>query len=213
MSLVGCGALSPFTVESPRPKEYQTNASKEVMLNSIPTIISAQIDKQRQIRAVTVSALHNISKATTAAQVESIAKIVPFAVDSIEHADGTNKILGAALNNYQDANLTQATSQYLAYAFNQANLASENREKLKQYMSSATSWGLDTIAELAGGGILGTGLISALVLTMLKSRKRSQLLKADGQVIEAFDNQELKDQLAKAHSSLGVDAKKEHGLV
>ena len=109
-----CGVLKPFTVESPRPERHQVEASAKVTSDSIPVIVNAQIDKQRQIKLVASAAIRAIPKATSDAQVEALAHLVQDSVDSIEHADGTAKILRRVLGNVNDGIMTQNTAQYLS---------------------------------------------------------------------------------------------------
>lgn len=215
----GCAAaMKPFYTESPRPEEHQVSAAQSMNEKNVPVIVGAQTDKQGKIDRVARSAIHNITKTTTPAQVEGITNITANAIRGIQHADGTAKILGNMQGKSIQQILQMPTAEYLAYAAMQGPQAEDNRQKAYEGIKAGWEWTSGTIAEVAGIATGGTGLLTVLGLVLQKAMKRRKLLESTGKVIDEFAAEQpvhgegLKTALAVAHSKLGVNAKKEFGL-
>lgn len=214
----GCAVLKPFYTESPRPDRNQIAAVQSMNNTNIPTIVHAQTDKQNKIASVARAAIHNIQNATNSEQVEGITNIAANAIEGIQHADGTAKILGNMQGKSIQQILQMPTAEYLAYAAMQGPQAEANRQKAYEGIKAGWSWTTGTIAEVAGMATGGTGLITMLGLALRKAMERRKLLEVTGKVINEFTaeqpekGEELKTALAVAHSKLPVNAKREFGL-
>lgn len=209
----GCAALKPFYTESPRPDKNQIAAVQTMNEKNVPVIVGAQTDKQQKIARVASAAIWNIAKATRAEQVEGITNIAANAIEGIQHADGTAKILGNMQGKSIQQILQMPTAEYLAYAAMQGPQAEANRQKAYEGIKTGWEWTSSAIAEVAGMATGGITLSTLLGLFMRKAAVRKKLLYADGKVIEEHADDEMKADLAKAHSGIAADAKKEHGLI
>lgn len=209
----GCAALKPFYTESPRPDKNQVAAVRSMNETNVPVIVHAQTDKQGKIASVARAAIHNIQNTTSPEQVEGITNIAANAIEGIQHADGTAKILGNMQGKSIQQILQMPTAEYLAYAAMQGPQAEINRQKAYEGIKAGWEWTSSTIAEVAGMATGGITLTTLLGLFMRKAAVRKKLLYADGRVIEDYGDNELKAALAKAHSGIAADAKKEHGLI
>lgn len=217
-SVVGCAALKPFYTESPRPDKNQIKAVQSMTEANVPVIVHAQTDKQSKIASVARAAIHSMRSATKPNQVQGITNIAANAIEGIQHADGTAKILGNMQGKSIQQILQMPTAEYLAYAAMQGPQAEANRQKAYEGIKAGWSWTTGTIAEVAGMATGGTGLITMLGLVLRKAMERRKLLEVTGKVIKEFaeeqpdQGEELKTALAVAHSKLPVNAKKEFGL-
>ena len=214
----GCAALKPFYTESPRPNKNQVSAVQGMNEKNVPVIVHAQTDKQNKIASVARAAIHNIQNATKPEQVDGITNVAANAIEGIQHADGTAKILGNMQGKSIQQILQMPTAEYLAYASFQGPQAEANRQKAYEGIKAGWQWTSGTIAELAGIATGGTGMLTVLGLAMKKLLERRKLLLATGKVIEEFaadqpeTGEDLKTALAVAHSKLPTNAKKEFGL-
>lgn len=218
LSTLGCAALKPFYTESPRPDAKQVAAVQSMNETNVPVIVHAQTDKQAKIASVARAAIHNIKNTTGTKQVEGITNIAANAIESIQHADGTAKILGNMQGKSIQQILQMPTAEYLAYAAMQGPQAETNRQKAYEGIKAGMEWTAGTITEVAGIATGGTGLLTMLGLALKKSLERRKLLEVTGKVINEFaadqpeKGEELKTALAVAHSQLPTNAKKEFGL-
>src|SRR3990167_8929211 len=105
--------------ESPRPKEYQVEASKEIVNSNVPVVVGAQTNKQDNIQIVALEALRAIEKITTPAQAEAITNVAANSFKAIEKANGTAEIVDRIMENSGENILTMSTLQYAAYAAGQ----------------------------------------------------------------------------------------------
>lgn len=215
----GCGTImKAFTVESPRPNKEQLTTAQSITEKNVPVIANMQTDKQNKIASVARAGLFAISKATTPGQVEGITNIVANATDCILNADGTAKILGDAQKKSVEDVLKMSMVEYGMYAAGQAVVASHNIEKAKEGIQLGWQWTKGTLAAIIGGSTGGLGLIGFATMMAKRAMERRNLLVATGQAIEDFSTkntvveQDLKNTLAIAHSTIPVDAKKEFGL-
>lgn len=214
----GCAVMKPFYTESPRPERVQVLAAQSINERNVPVIVSAQTDKQNKIASVARAAIHNIRNAATSEQVEGITNVAANAINGIQHADGTAKILGNMQGKSIQQILQMPTAEYLAYAAMQGPQAEANRQKAYEGIKAGWEWTSGTIAEVAGAATGGTGLLTILGLALKKAMERRKLLEATGKVIEEFaidqpeHGEELKTALAIEHSKLPIDAKKEFRL-
>lgn len=217
-SVVGCAALKPFYTESPRPDKNQITAVQTMNEKNVPIIVHAQTDKQNKIDRVARAAIYSMKSATRKDQIAGISNVAANAIDGIQHADGTAKILGNMQGKSIQQILQMPTAEYLAYAAMQGPQAEANRQKAYEGIKAGWSWTAGTIAEVAGIATGGTGLMTMLGLALRKAMERRKLLEVTGKVIEEFTEEqpetgeELKTALAVAHSKLPVNAKKEFGL-
>lgn len=219
MGLTGCAELiKPFTVESPRPNKEQIGAAQNITEKSVPVIAGMQNDKQRRIALVATAAIHNIAKTQDQKQVEGISNVAANAIDGIQHADGTAKILGNLQSHTMDDIMKMPISEYMMYAAGQSVVASRNIEKAKEGIRAGWEWTSGKIAALAGAATGGTGLL-AFALSMLRNASvRKQLLVESGKAVKEFavenpdSGEALKNKLANAASTVPVNAKKEFGL-
>lgn len=215
----GCGTImKAFSVESPRPNKNQLATAQYITEKNVPVIANMQVDKQRRIAAVSRTGLFAIAKATTPAQVEGATNIVANAIDGIENADGTAKILGHSQEKSIEDVLKMSVVEYGIYAAGQTVLASHNIEKVKKGIQVGWQWTKGTIAAVIGGSTGGLGLIGFVIMIARRAMERRKLLVATGEAIENFSTenteagQDLKNTLAIAHSKIPVDTKKEFGL-
>lgn len=218
LMLAGCSALRPFYTESPRPDEDQIVAVQSMTEKNVPVIVSAQVHKQGEISNVARAAIQQIQEAIKPEQVEGITNIAANAIEGIQHADGTAKILGNMQGKSMQQILQMPTAEYLAYAAMQGPQAEGNRQKAYEGIKTGWDWTSKTIAEAAGIATGGTGLLTVLGLAMKRAMQRRKLLEETGKVINEFiadqpdAGEELRTSLAVAHSKLPVNAKKEFGL-
>lgn len=206
--------------ESPRPKEYQVEASKEIVTKNVTEIMKGQLGKQEGIGAVAIAALNSMSTADTKAKVEGITNIVANTANAIQEADGSAKLLSTLTGSTTKGIAEMSAVEYLAYSAGQTIVASGNREKV----ASGVKLGMEKIQQIAGIAGAGTGiggLIALGVSTILRGRdstRKKSLLNVTGSTIDKFtiENPEagkiLKAMIAKATSSLPVDAKKEFNI-
>lgn len=213
VSLSGCGLMKAFSVESPRPNKTQVEAARSITEASVPVIVSAQTDKQQKIARVASAAVSSIAKATTPAQVEGITNVAANAIDGIQHADGTAKILGRMQENATSDILRMSVAEYGIYAAAQGYTAVNNIEKAKIGIHAGWHWTKTNIATIIGIVLGGGGMSTALGLALKKALVRKRLLQADGAIIDELGSEEMKIELAKRHSAMSVNAKKEHGLL
>ena len=219
ITLNGCSTLiKPFTVESPRPNKEQIAAAQHVSEQNVPVIANMQTDKQQKIMCVARAALRSIEKATGTPQVEGITNIAANAIEGIQLANGTAKILGAAYEKTSQDILRMSVAEYGIYAASQGIVASHNIGKAKEGIKAGWEWTKSTLATIIGGGTGGLGLIGFATMMARRAMERRKLLVATGGVIETFssnhpaEGQELKNNLATAHSSIPVNAKEEFKL-
>mgnify|MGYP001558903860 CR=1 FL=1 len=219
MSCIGCGSMMKlFTVESPRPNKDQLITAQSITEKNVPVIANMQVDKQVKIASVARAGLFAIGKATTLQQVEGITNIVANAVEGIENADGTAKILGDSQRKSLEDVLKMSVVEYGMYAAGQATVASGNIQKAKEGLKLGWEWTKGTLATVIGGSTGGLGLIGFATMMAKRAMDRRKLLVATGGAIEAFSTQntevgqDLKNTLAVAHSGIPLDAKKEFGL-
>ena len=219
VNLGGCGTImKAFSVESPRPNKEQLETAKSISSANVPIIAGMQTDKQSKIASVARAGLNRIANATTSEQVEGITNIVANAIEGIEKADGTAKILGKSQEATMQDILKMNIVEYGMYAAGQATVASHNIEKAKEGIKIGWNWTKGTLAAVIGGSTGGLGLIGFATMMARRAMERRKLLVATGGAIEEFSTQnteggqDLKNTLAVAHSGIPVDAKKEFGL-
>jgi hypothetical protein len=213
-SLCGCGTImKAFSVDSPRPNKEQVSAAKSITEKNVPVIVSAQTDKQQKIARVASAAIHNLAKATRQEQVVGITNVAANAIDGIQHADGTAKILGGMQEKAVNDILKMSVSEYSVYAMAQGYTAVNNIDKTKAGIKIGWQWTSRNIAAITGIVLGGGGMSTALGLALRKALLRKKLLQIDGSIIEELGSDDMKSELAKAHSTVAVNAKKEHGLL
>ena len=219
MSCIGCSSMMKlFSVESPRPNKEQLETAKSISSTNIPVIAGMQTHKQGQIASVARAGLNRITNTITSEQVAGITNIVANAIEGIEKADGTAKILGKSQEATMQDILKMNIVEYGMYAAGQATVASHNIEKAKEGIRIGWQWTKGTLATVIGGGTGGLGLIGFVVMMAKRAMERRKLLVATGGAVEKFSTQnpaagqDLKTTLAVAHSTIPVDAKKEFGL-
>lgn len=240
--LVACGLAShivlsgcmPFVIQPPGPREYQVQASKEISTESVKALASAQETKvtamkevavpiaQAKVEAIKTVATESAKntkdpEALTNINANAVAGIVKVGLEDkvlreIGIVDGTTKAVSGIAGRGIDSTET-STAQYLAYTTAQGMIGMQAYPQAIEQMKGVAKWGWDTLLPLIGGGLGGSGLIAGLLMALRKSALRRKLLIADGAVIEAQKNLDLKNALAKAHAGVPVDAKKEHGLI
>lgn len=204
--------------ESPRPKVYQVEASKEIVNSNVPVVVGAQTNKQDNIQIVALKALEIIRDSTTKEQAEAITNVAANSFKAIKDADGTKDIVGEIMQKGNDNILSMSTLQYAAYAAGQTAVAMRNQEAAYQGIKVGWQWTTKAIATVAGG-VTGTGGLIAFALSAYrKMRNKDKLLKSTGNTINEFVAAEpeagtkLKGRLAKASSRLPIDAKTEFGV-
>ena len=217
--LSGCSTImKAFSVESPRPNKEQLETAKDITAANVPIIAGMQTHKQGHIASVARAGLNRIANTITSEQVAGITNIVANAIEGIEKADGTAKILGKSQEATMQDILKMNIVEYGMYAAGQAAVASHNVEKVKEGIQVGWQWTKGTLATVIGGGTGGLGLIGFAVIMAKRAMERRGLLVATGQAVEKFSTQnpavgqDLKTTLAVAHSTIPVDAKKEFGL-
>jgi len=204
--------------ESPRPKEYQVEASKEIVNSNVPVVVGAQTNKQDNIQIVALEALKAIEKTTTAAQAEAITNVAANSFKAIEKANGTAEIVDRIMENSGENILTMSTLQYAAYAAGQTAVAMRNQEAVYQGIKVGWKWTTAGIASAAGGTTVFSGLVAFALSAYRRMRSKDKVLKSTGNVLEKFiashpePGDELKNNLAKAGSKLATDVSKEFGV-
>ena len=222
--LVLCGGCSMLSMlsgpESPRPKEYQVEAAKEIATKNVVEIMKGQLGKQDGIEAVAIAAIAAMISADSNAKVEGLTNIVANTANQIRLSNGSAKLL-ATMSGATSKSITEMSAlEYMAYTASQTAVATSNREKL----AKGVSLGMEKIQKLAGLAAGGTGVggLIALGIGMLRRGKdrnnKGGLLKTVGNVVNDFETKnpvaakELKTMMAKATANLPVDAKKEFGV-
>lgn len=219
LGLASCAELvKPFTVESPRPNKEQISAAQNITEKNVPVIAGMQNDKQRKIALVATAAIHNIAKTKDQKQVEGITNVAANAIDGIQHADGTAKILGNLQARTMDDIMKMPMAEYMMYAAGQSAVASHNIEKAKEGIRAGWQWTSGKLAGAAAAATGGTGLIAFALSMFKKASGRKQLLVKSGKALKEFatenpnSSEALRKKLASAASTVPVDAKKEFGL-
>jgi len=216
---VGClGNL--FSVESPRPLEYQVTASKEITTSTVEQVMKGQLGKQEGIEAVALKALEVIKHAD-GVQVEGITNVVANTANEIRRADGSAKLLSSLSGESSKGIAEMSALEYMTYAGAQTALAMQNREQLAQGIKAGWQWTKSQIGVLAGG-VTGGGSWLALALGLFGKTKtvksKDTTLKVTGNVINKFaaENPEagkrLKAMMAEATSGLPINARTEFGI-
>ena len=204
--------------ESPRPKEYQVEASKEIVNSNVPVVVGAQTNKQDNINLVAIKALEIIGTISTSAQAEAITNVAANAFKAIEKANGTADIVGSMMERGNSDVLTMSSLQYAAYAAGQTAVAMRNQEAVYQGIKAGWKWTTAGIASAAGGTTVFSGLIAFALSAYRKMRSKDRLLKSTGNVIDVYSAAQpdggvgLKTILAKAAAKLPINAKEEFGI-
>ena len=204
--------------ESPRPKEYQVVASKEIVNSNVPVVVGAQTNKQDNINLVAIKALEIIGTVSTPEQAEAITNVAANAFRAIEKANGTADIVGSMMERGNSDVLTMSTLQYAAYAAGQTAVAMRNQEAVYKGIKAGWQWTTSTIASVAGGTTGVGGLLAFALSAYRKMRSKDRLLKSTGNVIDVYSAAQpdggvgLKTILAKAAAKLPVNAKEEFGI-
>lgn len=219
MGLGSCAELiKPFTVESPRPNKEQISAAQNITEKNVPVIAGMQNDKQRRIALVASAAIHNIAKTKDQKQVEGISNVAANAIDGIQHADGTAKILGNLQSHTVDDMMKMPLGEYMTYVAGQSVVASHNIDKAKEGIKAGWEWTSGKLAGAAAAATGGTGLIAFALSMFKKAGNRKKLLVKSGKALKEFavenpgSSEALKRKLSDAASTVPVDAKKEFGL-
>lgn len=216
-----CGCLLQSMLggaESPRPKEYQVEASSEIVNSNVPVVVGAQTNKQDNIQKVALEALKTIKETTTPAQAEAVTNVAANSFKAIEEADGTADIVSRIMRDGNSDILNMSTLQYAAYAAGQTAVAMRNQEAAYNGIKTGLQWTTANIAKVAGGATGAGGLIAFALSAYRKMRSKDKLLKSTGNVIKEYAARqpaggvELKAAMAKAAAKLPVDAKKEFGV-
>ena len=245
-TLSGCAI--PFNLKPPGPKEYQVEASKVISTESVKAVTEAQSKKIEAMRDVAVpvatakvEAIKAVATETAknTKDPETLSNINANAMNAIVRVgledkvlreigvvDGTANVVGKIAGKGVESTET-STTQYGMYAAGQTYIGAQAfPEAIKQF-EAVKKWGMDTLIPIVAGTVGGGGLIGGLLAALSKSRKRKQLLEADGKTIREFEEEKLKakddtalnvvrdikSRLAKKHSIISIDAKKEHGLI
>lgn len=204
--------------ESPRPKEYQVEASKEIVNSNVPVVVGAQTNKQNNIQIVALKALEIIKETTTKEQAEAVTNVAANSFKAIKDADGTKDIIGNMMEKGNDNILAMSTLQYAAYAAGQTAVAMRNQEALYSGIKTGIQWTSGNIAKAGGVMSLAAALFGFGVTSYRKMRNKDRLLKSTGNTINEFvaaepeSGTKLKARLAKATSKLPIDAKTEFGV-
>ena len=204
--------------ESPRPKQYQVEASREIVNTNVPVVVGAQTNKQDNIKLVAIKALEIIKETTTPEQAEAITNVAANSFRAIEKADGTADIVSKIMRQGNSDILTMSTLQYAAYAAGQTAVAMRNREAAYKGIKAGWQWTTANIAKVAGGATGTGGLLAFALISYRKMRNKDKLLKSTGNAVDKFaaTNPEagvaLKSALAKEAAKLPIDAKKEFGV-
>lgn len=219
MVTAGCASLAkPFTVESPRPDKPQLDAVTGISQSNVPVIANMQTDKQDKIFMVAKSAIESIEKTKDPVQAEAITNVAANAIEGIQYADGTAKILGQGHAKTMSDILKMNPIEYMSYIAGQTPVALNNKEIAYKGIKAGWEWTNKTIAEVAGAGVGGGGLAGLLVWALRKAVNRGKLLTATAKAVKDYskDNPEggetLVSYLASEHSEVPVNAKKELGL-
>lgn len=211
ISLSGCGM---FGVQSPRPDKAQLEATKVISEKSVPVIVGAQTDKQKQIASIAKAGFDAISFSTVPVQPTTAGAITNIAANAIKgvlESDGTAKILAQGNQKTMNDILKMSTAEYLAYTAAQGIVASGNREIAMEGIKKATGFIQDNWGWMLGIFFPGAGALVAAK----KASTRGKFLRADAEVIKDFipKTQGLKEALTSKHSKIVGNAKKEHGLI
>lgn len=206
--------------ESPRPKEYQVTAAKEIATTNVKEIMKGQLEKQDGIEAVAIQALKAMAAADNNAKVEGITNIVANVSNQIRLSDGSAKLLSTLSGNVSKGISEMSALEYMAYTASQTAVAVSNKEKLLKGVSLGMEKGSKAAIWATGG--TGLAALAAMGIGVLRRGKdrnnKEQLLKATGNVVNDFETKnpeaakELKAMMAKATANLPVDAKKEFGV-
>lgn len=215
----GCASLlKPFSVESPRPDKSQLDAVSGISQSNVPVIANMQTDKQDKIAAVAEQAIESLQNTTDPVQAEAITNVAANAIEGIQNADGTAKILGQGHSKTMSDILKMNPVEYLGYLAGQTPIALNNKEMAYKGIKAGWEWTNKTITEAAGAGIGGGGIIGLLVWALRKTVNRGKLLTATAKAVNDYskDNpaggETLVNYLASEHSEVPVNAKKEFGL-
>lgn len=213
---VGCSSIAKtFSVESPRPDKTQITAAQQITEKNVPVIVGAQTDKQSKISQVTRAAIHALKTAQNPAQVEGITNVTANGINAIQIADGTAKILGRVQEKTVSDILHMPMAEYLGYVAGQTPIAMNNREQVYEGIKAGWQWTNKTIAEVAGSGVAGGGMIGLLVWSLRKLAARGKLLEATGEAVKEYSKENpdsgerLVSYLARKHSTVPLNAKKE----
>ncbi len=219
VGITGCGSImKAFTVESPRPNKEQLQAAQSISTENIPVIAGMQTDKQGKIASVARAGLFAVAKSASSAQSDAVTNIVANAVQAIQDADGTAKILGKNQEDTLENVLRMSTAQYMAAVAGQSAVAMRNQQAVYSGIKTGWEWTRSTLATVIGGSTGGLGLIGFATMMAKRAMERRQLLLATGTAIEDFSashavvSGDLKSTLAAAHSAVAINAKKEFGL-
>ena len=217
----GCILSDLFGVDSPRPKEYQVEASKEITTTSVTEIMKGQLEKQDGIEAVAIAAIVAMEKADTKYKAAAITNIVANTANDIRRADGSAKLLSELAGKSNKSITEMSAMEYMSYVAGQSALAMGNREKLSHGIEAGFEWTKSMTGMLAGGIPAGGTLLALLVGYMRRGKtltNKDDLLKRTGNAINDFTTinkdagGELKKLVAKKTSSVPLDVNKEFGI-
>lgn len=215
---VGCSAVQSMFggAESPRPKEYQVSASKDIVNTNVPVVIGAQTNKQDNIKLLAEKAVDAIKASTTKEQVEGIANVMANACSAIQLADGSAGMVSNLMGKSTGDILKMPVSEYLFYAAGQNVVASRNQQTAYEGLRIGWQWTTANITKIAGAAAGGVGLLSFALTAFSKSKNRGKLLVASGEALKEFAQEEpeawehkLKPKLTSKHSQVSINAKKE----
>lgn len=216
----GCGTLMSTLggPESPRPKEYQVLAAKELVNRNVPVVVRAQTNKQDNIRQLALVSVCAVGSSTTREQAMAITSISANAFSAIQNADGTAGIIGKIMSKSSEDIANMSMGEYAIYAATQGIVASRNQAAAYQGIKLGWEWTSGKLAGAAAAATGGTGLLAFALSMFKKAGNRKKLLVKSGKALKEFADENpnsavaLKKKLAGAASTVPVDAKKEFGL-
>lgn len=215
------------------PTEKGVEGARGVLETAIPALEKTQVNKQDNITLVgkeMIGAMKEVqlNRPLTPAECKLYAYLGARLSNEIRVADGTTsalKDLGMTAPDFMHMSSQEAFWAglgYQTYAMGRTATALAVQPQVRDFMEKGLDvgwqWTGKAIGTLAGGATGGVGLASLLGLFFNRARKRAKLLKSTGKTIEnipkdkAITGGELRKELAKGHSTVPVNAKKELGL-
>ncbi len=177
LAVAGCANLLGGP-ESPRPKEYQVEATKEIITQNTTKIMESQLGKQDGIEAIALAALVAIGTSKTDTQMEAITNVVANTAASLERTQGVEKQLARMTGSGAEGLSDMSAIAYGMYAASQTAVSMGNREKMYSGIKAGFKWTQNKIMGMAGGGLAGGGLIGMLVGYMRKNGQKAVALNA-----------------------------------
>jgi hypothetical protein len=201
------GCLFAKAPESPRPKEYQVEASKTIATENVAEIMKGQLEKQDGIEAVAIAAILALTKTKEKYQVSGLTNIVANTAEAIKKADGSAKLLSTLSGQTSKSISDMSIPEYLAYttALDKVNI--QNRETVLKGVSFVKDITAKAISIYSGGGITIAGLITGLLGYKSKNKTKTNVLDKTGTTLVKVmkDNPEVEAKLKPALATLGSE--------